>query len=678
MDALLYFGRFHPLLLHLPIGILLYVYLHWGYAQLLGRKQRPPNFNFALGVGLATSLATTITGLLLANGGGYEGELLERHKYAGIAVTLGVPLVWWAYRRWKNRGAFGLLFTALIGLVAVTGHLGGSLTHGEDFLTRPLRIRGQTLPKNLQEAHVFEQLVLPIVERKCVSCHNPQKAKGELLLHDLNGWRRGGENGQILVAGMAEESPLIQRIFLPKGDEQHMPPSGKLQLTVNEKNFLRWWVDSMDGYEARLESLAQTPAVAAYLDELRASNAPQIDAPSPREIQRLRQGGFLVEKLSANAPWIAVAVAEPDSFSTDALSVLRRVGPAIRELNLAKTGLEKERLHVLGKLPHLQRLDLSHTAVSAASLTGLAGLENLAVLNLVGTRVDTSIFTTLRQLPRLEKLYVWRTPLEQIKGAFWEQHFPGLEVIGGVDVAQFGRPKLVAPLIVAEAELFVDSLLIELETKAPRGEIRYTLDGSTPGEDSPVYTGPFHLRATSEVRAVLAMDGWEDSDPVSKVFMKSGVPVARIDLATAPNEKYRAEGGATLADLEKGSTDFSDGKWLGFEGKDLRLTADLGAVHEISGVTIGALNAPGAYIHLPLSISVASSVDGDTFTPLQRRQYPAATELTEPGVRNYLLSGTPRAARFLRIEVESQRVNPPWHPAPGANCWLFVDEVLVE
>jgi hypothetical protein len=678
MDALLYFGRFHPLVLHLPIGILLYIYWHWGYAHFFGKKQPAPDLNFAFGVSLATSLVTTFTGLMLAQNGGYEGELLDRHKYLGIVTTVTVPLVWWTYRRWKNQRAFGLLFTGLIGLVAFTGHQGGSLTHGEDFLIRSINPIVKKLPDNLQEAHVFDQLVLPVVEQKCVSCHNPQKTKGELLLHNLNGWRQGGESGPILVAGNAEDSEIIRRIFLPKGDELHMPPKGKLQLTPNEKSFLRWWVDGMTSYDHRLEDLAETETVAAYLAELKASQAPKIDPPSLRDRQRLRRAGLLVESLSTKVPWIAVKVADPDSFAVEELKVLRRVGEAVRELDLTGTDLVDASLDFLGKMPHLRQLNLSGSSVSSASLSNLAGLDNLEVLNLVGTPVDTQLFSTLRQLTGLKRLYVWQTPLEHLDASHWRQDFPDLTVIGGVDVAQFGQPKLLPPIISAERELFLDSLLVEIETKAPRGQIRYTLDGSNPDEHSAIYDEPFYLQSTSEVRAMLTMEGWEDSDPVSKVFVKSSIPIERIVLATPPNENYRADGGATLMDLKKGSADFKDGGWLGFDGRHLKLTADLGAVRDVSGVTIGALNVPGAYIHLPVAISVQRSVDGKTYTNFQRKQYPAATEFTEPRVQNYLLSGSPQPARFLRIEVRSQLVNPPWHPAPGADCWLFVDEVLVE
>ncbi len=47
-------------------------------------------------------------------------------------------------------------------------------------------------------------------------------------------------------------------------------------------------------------------------------------------------------------------------------------------------------------------------------------------------------------------------------------------------------------------------------------------------------------------------------------------------------------------------------------------------------------------------------------------------------VHNHFLSATATNVQYLRIRFEHQKVNPPSHPAPGATCWLFIDEILVE
>ncbi|MEL7220851.1 MAG: c-type cytochrome domain-containing protein, partial [Bacteroidota bacterium] len=246
-------GKFHPLLLHLPIGILVYTFLHWSYELVWPLKKQPTDFTFALSLGTLSAFASAVSGWILAQEGGYDTDLLNWHQYLGIATALAAALLLWLYKKKTNDRNFTLYFTFLMLLLTLTGHFGGSLTHGEGYLSVSKKTPPTLSIDNPQEAHIFNDIVMPIFEEKCVSCHNPQKSKGGLLLHDLAAWQKGGDNGPVLQAGIAAESAIIQRIFLPKEKEEHMPPAGKLQLTNEERSFLEWWVDNMENYDHQIK-----------------------------------------------------------------------------------------------------------------------------------------------------------------------------------------------------------------------------------------------------------------------------------------------------------------------------------------------------------------------------------------------------------------------------------------
>src|SRR3546814_20396846 len=91
-----------------------------------------------------------------------------------------------------------MALTCLVLLVA--GHLGASLTHGENFVLQPV-LSGKEKHVNLDTAVVFHDLVLPVLEEKCFSCHNPDKAKGELILTDTEDIIAGGQTGTLLNPG---------------------------------------------------------------------------------------------------------------------------------------------------------------------------------------------------------------------------------------------------------------------------------------------------------------------------------------------------------------------------------------------------------------------------------------------------------------------------------------------
>lgn len=668
-------GRLHPLLLHLPIGVLLYAFLHWVYNYFFDKKN---DLTFALSLGAVGAIASAVSGWLLAREGGFDEDLLRWHQYLGIGTAVSSVLLLWAYRKWSNQTRFGLLFLTVTLLLGATGHYGGSLTHGEGFLAVSERQVKTALPRNIREAHLFNDLVMPIVSRKCVSCHNPQKSKGELLLHNLAGWLAGGKNGAILKPGSISDSPIIGRVQLPKEDEQHMPPAGKLQLTNDELEFLTWWIASMENYDHLLKDLETNPKVEQYLADLKSRQQPQPEKPSGSQLAKLKHYGIIAALQSREDSWVSVRPQTPDSFDTANLKHLGKIAPAIRSMDLSNTSLQDGDLSIFSRLENISTINLSNCDINSNSLSELRGLPYLRSLNLYGTNVDSTVFSFLEELPNLEKVYLWNTPAGADGLGRWREAYPQFSIIGGVDFAQFGTPQLVPPIIIAEQDLFVDSLLVELTTKANKASIKFTTDGNTPTPDSPTYAGPFYVSTTTELRAILTMAGWKDSEPATRTFVKSGYKIARLRANLRPHENYKAQGIATLSDLKKGSSSFGDGQWLGYLGTDLSLTADLGKVEEISTVTIGTLVDQGSYIHLPRSIKVSTSKDGKQYIHFQTKQVPAASGPTETMVHNHLIQAATAPARYLRIEITGQKVNPAWHPAPGEPCWLFLDEVLVE
>ena len=128
-------------------------------------------------------------------------------------------------------------------MITVTGHLGGSLTHGSTYLTEGLQSGAEQgaaikpIP-NIQEAVVYTDVVQPLLEAKCYSCHGASKQKGKLRLDQQEFILKGGKSGQTMEPGNADESEMIKRMLLPVDNEDHMPPKEKSQLNHNLK--LNW------------------------------------------------------------------------------------------------------------------------------------------------------------------------------------------------------------------------------------------------------------------------------------------------------------------------------------------------------------------------------------------------------------------------------------------------------
>ena len=211
-----------------------------------------------------SGFAAALAGWLLSNEGGYDALLLDRHLWSGVATGIGAfacVLLRSFAKAQPDRAVLQRLATALVVGTCATmifaAHAGGSLTHGEGYLTEhapaPIRfLAGLPIPRDrsreartpIAEREVFEGVALRIFEGHCTSCHNPGKLKGNLKLDTYEGVLAGGQSGPAVVAGDPGSSELLKRVHLPLEDKAHMPPKGKTPLTDDETAVLAWWIEA--------------------------------------------------------------------------------------------------------------------------------------------------------------------------------------------------------------------------------------------------------------------------------------------------------------------------------------------------------------------------------------------------------------------------------------------------
>ena len=239
-------GRMHPLLLHFPIVLLLLaIALQW-YGSASRRQANNFFHTFSQNVllsGALLSAVTVVMGLFLSREEGYSGETLQWHKWTGAGIFFLASIIYWAATKSWYKGMLTKTAGAIVvvGLI-FTGHFGANLTHGEDFILQPLAIYYEAPPVPIDKAIVFEHVIRPIFEKKCMSCHNPDKLKGELILADSASIVKGGKTGKLFVPGNPAISLLMERVHLPLEEKKHMPPKGKAQLTEDEIVLLTLWI----------------------------------------------------------------------------------------------------------------------------------------------------------------------------------------------------------------------------------------------------------------------------------------------------------------------------------------------------------------------------------------------------------------------------------------------------
>ena len=241
MTALLEFlGRLHLVILHLPIGMIAGLAIYEWHAT--RRKLNNAPKIWVNSTAIVTILAVA-SGLILHERPGYiENETMELHERFGLLTALSSICCAIFYLKPKVYKTF--LTISVIG-VLITGHFGGSMTHGEGFLTEPFLNKDEKITASTEKKiaqNFYSSKIAPILEAKCNKCHNDKKQKGSLRLdspvHILTG---GKSEGPAIILEALSGHPLLERIMLGMEDEDHMPPEGKPQLTEEEIALIKRW-----------------------------------------------------------------------------------------------------------------------------------------------------------------------------------------------------------------------------------------------------------------------------------------------------------------------------------------------------------------------------------------------------------------------------------------------------
>jgi uncharacterized membrane protein len=409
-----FLGRFHPLVVHLPIGLILLVPV----LEIAGRL-RPALLEaaaFVLSLSVFSCLLALTLGYLLAYGSGDAGAGVARHMWGGIALTIGV-LACALVRETSARGAYPWLLACVLLLLAWTAHQGGSLTHGSNYLTEylpgPLKhltgmgtVQAKTFayPDSFYAKHIYA-----VFDANCVACHGEGKVKANLRLDSYDRLMRGGEDGAVVIPGDPARSTLFKRITLPPDDKHFMPSEGKPPLKAEEIAWIKAWI--AQGASPELKTLAgisvreeepPPPPVADYSGMIaQISQAAKAAGVTLGPVSRNPGDGLLLNTVDAGT-----------KFGDAQLAGLEKFAPYIVEVELGRTSVTDACFATLAKFSQLRAIHLEGTAVTGAGLAKLTQLQQLRYLNLSGTQVTQAAVAPLSSMKSLRHLYLYNTPAQ--------------------------------------------------------------------------------------------------------------------------------------------------------------------------------------------------------------------------------------------------------------------------
>ncbi len=222
---------------------------------------------------------------------------------------------------------------------------------------------------------------------------------------------------------------------------------------------------------------------------------------------------------------------------------------------------------------------------------------------------------------------------------------------------------------------FTDTIHFNLTSNEKGAGIFYTLDGKIPDKNSLKYSDKVVLNKTTKVTAIAISPDGKKSLPVMAVFGKAKYGVK---YNSEFDSKYPGGGNYALVDGLKGSTNFNDGRWQGFNGSNLDVVIDLGKVKKIKKISTDFLRDIPSFIFLPASVDFSASINGKEFSLLKNFQNDPPLNNNSPLIKKFEIKPVNLSARYIRVKAVNIGVCPPWHKGAGDKAWIFCDEVTIE
>ncbi|MBL7815579.1 MAG: hypothetical protein JNL70_11225 [Saprospiraceae bacterium] len=481
-----FIGHLHPLIVHVPIGILLFA-----FAMMLWQRFRHVDManaiDFALLLGSISAGVACVAGWFLAQSGEYDAALVFKHQWTGFSTAV---LGFLSYFIKNFRGILAVL-TAVV--LTTAGHYGGVLTHGEDYLfpkkktpsvAKPLVVDSLQNIENSIVTHeadtikadkntvenliqtverktfLYRDKIIPILENKCYSCHSATKKKGGLRLDSEDFIKEGGKSGAIFIAGNPENSNLFTALILPDDDDKHMPPKGKPQLTEQEIATIHHWIKKGVPFTETVEkvilgktnaaipslSLSKSPkkdSLKTAIIESKNLKVPvlqnaeaqilnnRVEAIPPSVSAHLKQQNITLSPFWEGSNYVTANFVNVKNYSPKLIDDLQNIKNQLVRLRLTNQPVSDADISKISSFKNITHLNLEKTAITDVALHHLKNLPNLEQVNLYGTNITDAGLRELSKCAQLKVVYIWKTKTTAAGIAELKKALPYIQIEAG-------------------------------------------------------------------------------------------------------------------------------------------------------------------------------------------------------------------------------------------------------
>lgn len=215
-------------------------------------------------------------------------------------------------------------------------------------------------------------------------------------------------------------------------------------------------------------------------------------------------------------------------------------------------------------------------------------------------------------------------------------------------------------------------LQVELDCIRPDVQVRYTMDGSVPTAQSPLYTKPLMLTEAKTIKAA-TFAGNEQLGQMLELPVIWNKATAKPVKSAGTGDLYMLTNGI------RGSQKYTDLEWCSWMKSDtVTFTLDLKKPELVNKLTLGSITNYGMAVHKPAEIEVWISGDDKEYRKVGECSY-TKNEIFREGVfREDIPFEIGTEARYVRVVARGAGECPFTHVRPGQEARIYFDEIIIE
>ena len=292
----------------------------------------------------------------------------------------------------------------------------------------------------------FEKEVWPILEKRCVECHQAAYEQAGRMKNPKAGLRLdgaahimlGSDAGPVIKVDHPSKSSLYTRVMLPFDDDEHMPPKGDPLLKKQKEILRKWiaqgvdfgtWIGATDGIEDLIQKRKEEKYIPEHITFFEAL-AGDLSPLSPKLIERLAgETGLLIRPIGIGNSLLEIRmVSSGIQVNERTLQNLMPLRDHVTKLDLSGTDLSKESWSLIRKFSRLTHLNVRQSTIDDSGLKALSGLKNLISLNLSETKISDYGIKPLLNFQNLESLHLWKSGVSDSRRQFLKNRLQGVVI----------------------------------------------------------------------------------------------------------------------------------------------------------------------------------------------------------------------------------------------------------